>query len=203
MVATSCDLNAPRCTTKVQQVRLHGSRGGVFIGHRPPRDPGESSHMGINGCSSTTELDAQYAQPHEKPKWLHLQEKDMPVACCCTCHVELRKLELQWQKWSFWLFQTAVRWKRCVPKGTLGQHDERDIAKRLMNGKADCFTLLRWIAKLKCVNSEVKSVLSHPKNGCLNWLHGTMSESLWKSHQTRVDLWRDPSGTESPNAQLD
>ena len=22
------------------QVRLHGSRGGVFIGHRPPRDPG-------------------------------------------------------------------------------------------------------------------------------------------------------------------
>jgi len=22
------------------QVRLHGSRGGVFVGHRPPRDPG-------------------------------------------------------------------------------------------------------------------------------------------------------------------
>ena len=25
MVATSCDLNAPRCTTKVPQLRLHGS----------------------------------------------------------------------------------------------------------------------------------------------------------------------------------
>ena len=40
MVATSCDLNAPRCTTKAQQVRLHGSRGCVFIGHRRPRDLG-------------------------------------------------------------------------------------------------------------------------------------------------------------------
>ena len=41
MVATSCDLNAPRCTTKAQQVRLHGSRGGVFVDHRPPGDPGD------------------------------------------------------------------------------------------------------------------------------------------------------------------
>ena len=41
MVATSCDLNAPRCATTVPQVRFHGSRGGVFIGHRPPRDPGD------------------------------------------------------------------------------------------------------------------------------------------------------------------
>ena len=31
-----CDLNAPRCTTKAQQVRLHGSPGGVFVDHRPP-----------------------------------------------------------------------------------------------------------------------------------------------------------------------
>ena len=41
MVATSCDLNAPRCATTVPQVRFHGSRGGVFVGHRPPRDPGD------------------------------------------------------------------------------------------------------------------------------------------------------------------
>ena len=40
-MATSCDLNAPRCTTVVLRVRLHGSRGGVFVGHRPPRDPGD------------------------------------------------------------------------------------------------------------------------------------------------------------------
>ena len=41
MVATSCDLTAPRCTTKAPQLRLHGSRGGVFVDHRPPRDPGD------------------------------------------------------------------------------------------------------------------------------------------------------------------
>ena len=41
MVAISCDLNAPRCTTKVPQVRLHGSRGGVLVDQRPPRDPGD------------------------------------------------------------------------------------------------------------------------------------------------------------------
>ena len=39
MVATSCDLNAPRCATTVPQVRLHGSRRGVFVGHRPPGTP--------------------------------------------------------------------------------------------------------------------------------------------------------------------
>ena len=41
MVATSCDLNAPRCTAKVPQIRLHGSRGGVFVDHQPRRDPGD------------------------------------------------------------------------------------------------------------------------------------------------------------------
>ena len=41
MVATSCDLKAPRCTTIAPPVRFHGPRGGVFVGHRPPRDPGD------------------------------------------------------------------------------------------------------------------------------------------------------------------
>ena len=44
-VATSCDLNAPRCTTEVLRVRLHGSRGGVFVGHRSPRDPGDPRNI--------------------------------------------------------------------------------------------------------------------------------------------------------------
>ena len=50
-MATSCDLNAPRCTTEVLRVRLHGSRGGVFVGHRPPRDPGDPPHIYINNRS--------------------------------------------------------------------------------------------------------------------------------------------------------
>ena len=39
MVATSCDLNAPRCTTKVLQVRLHGSREVSSLVTDPPRTP--------------------------------------------------------------------------------------------------------------------------------------------------------------------
>ena len=45
MVATICELHAPTCTTTVLQVRLHGPRGGVFGGHRLPRDPGDPLHL--------------------------------------------------------------------------------------------------------------------------------------------------------------
>jgi hypothetical protein len=38
---------APRCVTTVPRVRLHGSPGGVFVGHRPPRDPGDPPHIYI------------------------------------------------------------------------------------------------------------------------------------------------------------
>ena len=47
MVTTSCVLYAPRCVTTVLRVRLHGSRGGVFVDHRPPRDPGDPPHIDI------------------------------------------------------------------------------------------------------------------------------------------------------------
>ena len=45
--------------------------------------------------SSSSELGAQHVSPHQKPKRPHLQEKDMPVAFCLSCHVasETRKLQ--------------------------------------------------------------------------------------------------------------
>ena len=55
------------------------------------------------------------------------------------------------------------------------------------NRKASCCTLLKRITKLKCVNSEFKSVDIDPNWGCLNWPYGTMSESPQESHQTRMD----------------
>ena len=64
-----------------------------------------------------------------------------------------------------------------------GPQDQRDTQKAVQNGKAICCTLLKRITKLKCVNSEVKSVRHLPHNGgSLNWVHGTMSEPPWKSH---------------------
>ena len=66
---------------------------------------------------------------------------------------------------------------------TLGQQEQRDSAKTVENRMAICYTLLKRITKLKCVNSEVKSVKHLPHNGgSLKWVHGTMSESPWKSH---------------------
>ena len=63
--------------------------------------------------------------------------------------------------------------------GTTGTAGHR---KMVQNSKANCCDLLRWITKLKCVNSEFKTVDTHPEKGCLKWLHGTMSEPPWKSH---------------------
>ena len=45
--------------------------------------------------SSSSEFGAQYVWPHQKPKWPHLQEEDMPVAFCRSCHVSSQKLKLQ------------------------------------------------------------------------------------------------------------
>ena len=44
-VATSCDLNAPRCTTEVLRVRFHGYGGSVYVGHRPPETPVPLQYM--------------------------------------------------------------------------------------------------------------------------------------------------------------
>ena len=67
MVATSCDLNTPRCTTKAQQVPLHRSRGGVFVDHRHPGTPVIScfyKHITLNGWSFTS---AQAFHTHTHP----------------------------------------------------------------------------------------------------------------------------------------
>ena len=44
---------------------------------------------------SSNELGAQHVSPHQIPKRPHLQEKDMPVAFICSCHVSCQKLKLQ------------------------------------------------------------------------------------------------------------
>jgi hypothetical protein len=66
------------------------------------------SHKRHKRLSSSNELGAQYVSPHQKPKRPHLQEKDMPVAFICSCHVSYQKLKLQVQKRrSFWQFGVA------------------------------------------------------------------------------------------------
>ena len=52
----------------------------------------------------------------------------------------------------------------------------------MVNGRANCFTILKRIIELKCVNLDVQSVNIHLKKGSLKWVHGTLSEPPWKSH---------------------
>ena len=78
------------------------------------------------------------------------------------------------------------------PTGAAGH-----FTKGCMNRKADCCPLLKRITKLKCVNSEFKSVNTHPEEGCLQlapWHHvgATMEITLDKNGSLY-----DPAGTES------
>ena len=67
MVTTSCVLNAPRCVTTVPRVRLHGSRGGVFVDHRPPRDPGDPPLIDIYIYINRSFTSVQMCHTHTHP----------------------------------------------------------------------------------------------------------------------------------------
>ena len=50
---------------------------------------------------------------------------------------------------------------------------------------------------IKCVNSEFQTVDAHPKEGCLKWLRGTMSEPPMEITLDKNGSLYDPAGTES------
>ena len=52
--------------------------------------------------------------------------------------------------------------KEYASLGSLGRPEPREFSKKVQNGKASCCTLLKRITKLKCVNSEVRSVDINP-----------------------------------------
>ena len=142
--------------------------------------PGPCSSLapiGIKRLSSSNELGAQYVWPHQIPKRPHLQEEDMPFAFICSCHVSCQKLKLQVQKKVSDCSERLHTLKYAVHKDLKGQPERQDISEKVQNGRASCFTLLKWITIFKCVNSEFKSVDIDPNWGCLNWPYGTMSES--------------------------
>ena len=115
---------------------------------------------------------------HQKKESPHLKVVCLPdsyvVIRCNGAAKLLQKTEVS--EHSEWL---PLKERSTGVPGTIGAAGH---SKRLKNRKADCCPLLRRITKLKCVNSEFKTVNTHPEKGCLKWLHGTMSEPPWKSH---------------------
>ena len=119
---------------------------------------------------------------HQKKESPHLKVVCLPV----TRHMDMfhcQSLSCSDRKknvsgCSAWLLSV----KKAIHEDLKGQPEQQEITKWLINRKADCCPLLKRITRLKCVNSEFKSVNTHPEKGCLQWLHGTMSEPPWKSH---------------------
>ena len=118
--------------------------------------------IGIRRLSSSNELGAQNVSPHQTtkkeettpesrvPAWFLVHDM---MLCRCKllqkndvsgCSARLRSVKYAFHK---------------GPQGTAG---EAGLHKKVQNGKASCCTLLKRITKLKCVNSEVRSVDINP-----------------------------------------
>ena len=119
---------------------------------------------------------------HQKKESPHLKVVCLPV----TRHMDMfhfQSLSCSDRKknvsgCSVWLLSV----KKAIHEDLKGQPERQDISKSWKNSMAGCCNLLRWITNLKCVNLTVRTVITHPKKGCLNWLHGTMSEPPWILH---------------------
>ena len=135
------------------------------------------SHKGIKRLSSSIELGAQYVSPHQNqrdhtcrkrtcllPSFAHAMYRVKSSSCSCKKEGVSGSSE--------WLH---LKERRSL--GSLGHPEQQEIAKWLKNSTAIGYTLLKRITRLKCVNSEFRSVDIHPKQGCLKWPYGTMSES--------------------------
>ena len=141
----------------------------------------KSCPNGIKQLPSSNELDAQYVSPHQKTKRKNTTpERRVPAWFICR-YLMQRCCKVAAKNGGFRTFGMASL-ERTQHWGPWDNRNSGTTLKRLENSKASCCNLLRWTTKLKCVSSEFQTVDTHPKEGCLKWLHGTMSEPPWKSH---------------------
>ena len=137
----------------------------------------KSRRNGINSCSSSNELGAQYAWPHQtsiirKSHQTCKQEPALPVVMNVT------SWSCSGEKIVFLVVQSNFTLKErqlAMLVGTTGTAGLREKRCRTVRPTVALY-LNELITKLKCANSEVKSVHSHPQRGCLNWPYGTLSE---------------------------
>ena len=151
----------------------------------------KSSHMGINGCSSSSELDARNVLPHQTT----IKRKDHHTwkACTCLACCEMfQKLEQQQNKnvsgFSVRLpvHRRAESQRSPGTTGTAGHH------KRWRTERQTVTLYLRWITRLKCVNSEVRAVISHHYTR-QEWIfveiRWELNSLTCKFDETNIDLW--------------
>ena len=118
MVTTSCVLNAPGCVTIVPRVRLHGSRGGVFVDHRPPRDPGDPPRIYIYITSKRSLTSIQTVHTHTP----------------CLRQGGARNNEMKMRMSGGWKMRWAWRWdERYLTRTRRGERKRRRKEKTHTN----------------------------------------------------------------------
>ena len=139
-----------------------------------------------------------YLTRQPKGKRPHLQ-----VVCLPVHHVMAWCLQLQkvLQKWKFRKFGTPSRRRNAFQRFLKGQQEQRDSQKRLMNGKANCCTLLRRItnSKVSIQNSSLSTLTPQrrlPHEALWHHVGATIGITLDKNGSLY-----DPTGTESWNMQ--
>ena len=144
------------------------------------------SHRGIKQLPSSNEFRCTIcltSPDNQKEKRPHLKDVCLPdsyvVTWCNGAAKLLQKTEVSGSSERLHTVRNAIH---KGSKGPREPREQRDSRNGWQTAKANGCNVLRWITKLKCVNSEVRTVIIHPEKGCLQCFHGTMSESPWKSH---------------------
>ena len=137
---------------------------------------GQTHKWALNSCSNLHELDAQLSRPHQNTI---KRKKTTPESVSLTPFMEVAAGLKEFfclcdPIKRLWLFRQSLESEGESSQVQLGQRERGDIAKKVMNGKADCFTILKRISRLKCVSSGFRSS-TFSKMGSLKWVHGTMS----------------------------
>ena len=109
MVATSCDLNAPRCTTKAQQVTFcTGPRGGVLHwSPTPPGDPGDPPALKYKNIIYYNMMNPQSFHVCSEVPHTHTHPAFGQGGCPCN-EVKMkmeRGMKMKYEKWKWdeWL----------------------------------------------------------------------------------------------------
>ena len=117
--------------------------------------------IGIRRLSSSNELGAQHVLPHQTTKRKEITPESRVPACpsfVIWCAVSVKLLQEKKVSGSSERLHMVDTHFGEEP----WDHWNSGTDKRLKNLKADCCTLLKRITKLKCVNSEVRSVDIYP-----------------------------------------
>ena len=155
------DLTTPRHITEGHGDKVDKLEASPRLQDRalfPRRDGRRSTHKWAwNGYANLHQLVHNFSTSpnnHQEKKdhtWKHQPQASHEKCCWYWCSLLVEK--------NLFLTVPSIShehsWK--IYKSFQGRLEQRDFAKKVRNGKANCFTIRRRISRLKCVNSGIGS----------------------------------------------